>query len=337
MIMKAIGILAAIGNTPIIQLTHMSRELGFNVFAKLEMLNPGGSTKDRPAYHIISRALETGAIGPDTVIVESSSGNMGIGLAQVCNHFGLRFICVVDPKTTTQNVRLLQAYGAEVSMVLEPDPDTGEFLPARINRIKSLLATVSNSFWIDQYSNEHNSQAHHQTMAEIANAFDGEVDYLLCATSTCGTIRGCSEYVREHNLRTRIIGIDALGSVIFGGEKAKRLLPGHGAAIRPKLYSDDIAHAFLHVTDLECVVGCRQLVRREAVLAGGSSGGVYAALRRLKEDIRPGATCVLIFPDRGERYLDTIYSDSWVNEHFGDVAHLWARANETSDCLLVTP
>ena len=160
-------------------------------------------------------------------------------------------------------------------------------------------------------------------MAEITNVLHGKVDYLFCATSTCGTIRGCAEYIKENRLKTKILAVDAYGSVIFGGPRAKRLLPGHGAAVRPKLYQDDLADDCIHISDLECVIGCRRLVRLEALLAGGSSGAVLMAVFQNSKAIPAGANCVMIFPDRGERYLDTIYSDSWIQKHFGDVSHLW--------------
>ncbi len=254
---------------------------------------------------------------------------MGIGLAQVCSYYGLRFICVIDPKTTQQNIRILRAYGAGIDLVSEPDPKTGEFLQARIDRVHELLATLDNSFWPDQYGNEFNSRAHHETMREILTALDQEVDYLFCAASTCGTLRGCAEYIREHGLNTKILAVDAKGSVIFGGDKAKRLIPGHGAAVRPQLFRPDFAKDYIHVSDLDCVVGCRRLVREEAILAGGSSGGVYMAVEHVKYKIPANATCVCIFPDRGERYLDTIYSDTWVDKHFGDVSHLWLKSAES--------
>jgi cysteine synthase A len=292
----------------------------------LEALNPGGSTKDRPAFSIIENALLTGAILPGTTVIESSSGNMGIGLAQVCSRFGLRLICVVDPKTTRQNLSLLKAYGAEVDLVTEPDPATGDYLQARMNRVQKLLADIKNSFWPNQYANEYNPIAHHRTMQEIMTALDGKIDYLFCAVSTCGTLRGCAEYVKSHNLRTKIIGVDAVGSVIFSGPRAKRLIPGHGAAVKPRLFREDLADHCIHVTDLDCVVGCRRLAREEAILAGGSSGAILMAIERIKHEIFKGAACAAIFPDRGERYLDTIYSDGWVREHFGDVFHLWENA-----------
>lgn len=317
------GVLSAIGKTPLVKLSRVMPDAHFKLYAKLEGLNPGGSTKDRPAFSIIRHAIDNGDIQPGTVVIESSSGNMGIGLAQACTYYGLRFICVVDPKATVQNVRLLKAYGAEVDVVQEPDKQTGEYLQARLNRVKSLLNSTENTFWPNQYSHRYNPIAHYQTMHELVTELEGELDYLFCATSTCGTIRGCAEYAREHNLSTRIFAVDAVGSVIFGGANGKRLIPGHGAAVRPALYQEDVAERCIHVTDLQCVVGCRRLVRDEAILAGGSSGAVLMAIEQVKNEIEPGATCAAIFADKGERYLDTIYSDSWVEENFGNVAHLW--------------
>ncbi|HEY6802270.1 MAG TPA: 2,3-diaminopropionate biosynthesis protein SbnA [Pyrinomonadaceae bacterium] len=317
------GILSLIGNTPLTKLTRVLDNSHFDLYAKLEAFNPGGSIKDRAAYSILKNAMEEGQIGPGTVIIESSSGNMGIGLAQACTYFGLRFICVVDPKTTQQNVALLKAYGAEVDVVREPDPVTKEFLHARIDRVRTLREAIPDSFWPNQYSNVYNAMAHRQTMCEIARDLDGKVDYLFCAASTCGTLRGCAEYVHDNNLSTTVVAVDAVGSVIFGGPAIKRLIPGHGAARRPELYTPDLAARSIHVTDLDCIIGCRRLLLKEAIMAGGSSGAVLMSLALIKEEIPEGANCVIILPDRGERYLDTIYSDQWVNDHFGDVSHLW--------------
>ena len=324
------GILSVIGNTPLIKLNRVFRDIDFDLYAKLECLNPGGSTKDRSAASIIKHGIESGAIQPGTVVIESSSGNMGIGLAQACSYYDLSLICVVDPKTTQQNLSLLKAYGATVDIVTEPDPHTGEFLQARINRVQELLRTTKRSFWCNQYANLHNALAHHQTMREIATALDDKVDYLFCATSTCGTMRGCGDYVKEHGLKTKMIAVDAIGSIIFGGEKAKRLIPGHGAAVRPQLYREDLADEVVLVSDLSCVVGCRRLMRTESLLVGGSSGAVITAVEQMKDRVRRESTCVAIFADRGERYLDTIYSDTWVSAHFGDVAHLWTDAVEAA-------
>ncbi|MGA9996002.1 MAG: 2,3-diaminopropionate biosynthesis protein SbnA [Pyrinomonadaceae bacterium] len=330
------SILSIIGNTPLVRLNRVFDNLHFNLYAKLESLNPGGSMKDRPALNIIRHGLATGEIEPGAVVIESSSGNMGIGLAQACSYYDLRFICVVDPKTTEQNIRLLRAYGAEVDIVTRPDPETGEFLKARIDRVKELLETVENSFWPNQYSNEFNPLAHYMTMEEIVNALDGRVDYVFCATSTCGTLRGCAEYVKNTGLGTKVYAVDALGSVIFGGQKSKRLIPGHGAAMRPALFNDNLADRSIHVTDRECVIGCRRLARREAIMAGGSSGAILMAVERVKDEIPRGANCAMILPDRGERYLETIYSDSWVTANFGYIENNWEIPMEAETCVMAT-
>jgi 2,3-diaminopropionate biosynthesis protein SbnA len=317
------GVLSAIGDTPLVRLRRVFKDISFKLFAKLESLNPGGSIKDRSALYIIKHGIETGTIKQGTVVVESSSGNMGIGLAQACSYFGLQFICVIDSKTTQQNIDVLKAYGAQTNLVTDPDPVTGEFLPSRIKRVQELLGSIKHSFWPNQYANIYSSVAQYETMREIAMALDDEVDYLFCATSTCGTISGCAEYVRDHELRTKIFAVDAIGSVIFGGNSAKRLIPGHGAALVPPLFRPDLADHCVYVSDLDCVVGCRRLVSQEVILAGGSSGGVLMAIDQSKAELPSGSNCVAIFPDRGERYLNTVYSDAWVNKQFGDVSHLW--------------
>jgi N-(2-amino-2-carboxyethyl)-L-glutamate synthase len=332
------NVLSAVGNTPLVRLKRMFTDLPFQLYAKLESLNPGGSMKDRPALQIIRDGIEQGRIVPGhTVVVESSSGNMGIGLAQVCAYYGVRFICVIDPKTTGQNRRVLEIYGAEINLVKEPDPVSGEYLQARINRVRSLLDSFPSSFWPNQYANLLNPLSHHQTMNEILAALDGKLDYLFCATSTCGTLRGCAEYVREHGLTTKIYAVDAQGSVIFGGqEKKKRLIPGHGAAIRPSLFSDQLADRCFHVTDIDCVRACRRLVRYESILAGGSSGAVLTAVEQARHDIPAGANCVAILPDRGERYLDTVYSDEWVLANLGRIPHLDQPSEEAQVCMTAT-
>lgn len=315
------GILSTVGNTPLVELTRALSDCRFRLFAKLEGFNPGGSIKDRPALRILQTGLETGQIRPDTVIIESSSGNLGIGLAQACLYLGLRFICVIDPKTTAQNKRLLEAYGAELDMVTEPDPLTGEFLQCRLDRVRHLLNSFDSGFWPNQYANLCNPQAHYRTMEEIVQALHGRLDYLFCSASTCGTLRGCAEYARNNSLsQLKIFAVDAVGSVIFGGASAKRLIPGHGSSVRPALYQTGLADECIHITDEECIVGCRTLLRREALLVGGSSGATFMAAKRMKDQIPDGATVALIFPDRGERYLDTIFSDQWVFEHFGSLA-----------------
>ncbi|WP_020617855.1 2,3-diaminopropionate biosynthesis protein SbnA [Paenibacillus daejeonensis] len=311
--------LACIGNTPLVRLSRLfPRDRGIAVYAKLEMLNPIGSTKDRPAARMIAAAIEQGLIGPGSVVIESSSGNMAISLAAICSRLEMRFISVVDPKTTLQNIRIMQAYGAEIERVEEPDPESGEFLPARLKRVQELLARIPNSYWPNQYANPHNVLAHRDgTMREIVSEL-GRVDYVMGGVSTCGTMRGCAAYVETHRLATRIVAVDAVGSVILGGSKGKRLFPGLGAGIVPPLGEVAFMDEAIQVPEAEMITGCRQLVRRESILAGPSSGAVVAAMGRLWPTLPDGAVCVLILHDRGERYLDTLYDDAWVSRHFGD-------------------
>jgi cysteine synthase A len=330
------GVLSVIGGTPLVRLEKIYPGLDFALYAKLEALNPGGSIKDRPAVEILEHALREGLVGPDTVIIESSSGNMGIGLAQACCYHGLRMICVVDIKTARQNIQILRAYGAEIDMVTEPDPATGELLPARLNRVKELVETFPSAFWPNQYANARNSGAHYRTtMHEVTAALGGKVDFVLCATSTCGTVRGCGEYARDHGLATRVVAVDAVGSLIFSDRQAKRLLPGMGAGVRPPLCDLRFIDDVVHVNDGECVAGCRRLVRREGVFAGASSGGLAAAVALLRDKIPAGSNCVLILPDRGERYLDTVYSDEWVQSHLGELPELWPQRESLTECTTV--
>lgn len=150
---------------------------------------------------MIKQAMEKGKIGPNTVVIESSSGNLGVGLAQVCRYFGLRFICVVDPKTTKQNLNIIKIYGAELEMVSEPDRETGEYLPARIKRVQTLMEKFPDSFWPNQYLNAYNPKAHYEgTFPEIVAELEKIPDYLFGAVSTCGTIMGCANYIHEQGL-----------------------------------------------------------------------------------------------------------------------------------------
>jgi 2,3-diaminopropionate biosynthesis protein SbnA len=328
------GVLSTIGATPLVELTRLFAGSPFRAYAKLESANPGGSIKDRSAYVMLAEAINAGVVVPGrTVVVESSSGNLGIGLAQVCRYFDLRFICVVDPRTNAQNIAIMRGYGAEVETVTELDPATGEYLPVRIRRVRELVATLPDAYCPNQYANVRNALSHRTTMREIVEALDGRLDYLFCATSSCGTLRGCAEYAREQGIPVTIVAVDATGSAIFRPAVGRRLIPGHGAAMPPALFYPGLADDVVHVTDLDCLVGCRRLVTREAILAGGSSGAVVAALDSMRDRIRPGANCALILPDRGERYLDTIYNDAWVATHFGDVTEMWQNdLLETTPC-----
>ncbi|MBT2491911.1 2,3-diaminopropionate biosynthesis protein SbnA [Streptomyces sp. ISL-96] len=318
------GILETIGNTPLVRLENLLPGFGSKVFAKVERFNPGGSIKDRSALRMLIGAVRSGELQPGkSVVVESSSGNLAVGLAQICRYFGLRFVCVVDAKTTGQNLAILHAFGAEVEVVTERDAATGEYLPARLRRVRELVARTAHAYWPNQYANPLNPRAHEITMREIAESLNGRVDYLFASVSTFGTLKGCSDHIRAEGLGTTVVAVDALGSAIFGQESRARLIPGHGASVVPPLMDPDAADDVVHISEVECVAACRRLVNREAILAGGSSGATVAALRKYADRIPAGSRCVLIFPDGGDRYLDTIYSDEWVRRNFGEVSHLW--------------
>jgi 2,3-diaminopropionate biosynthesis protein SbnA len=306
-----------VGDTPLVYLERFSESVNLRVYAKLESFNVGGSIKDRAAHRMILQALAVGRIGRQTIVVESSSGNLGVGLARICKFLGLRFVCVVDPNISPQKLSLIQAYGGEISAVRERDPDTGEFLPARLTRVRQLLDAWPNSFWPNQYGNLDNAGAHHRTMEEIVSALEGRIDYLFCATSSCGTLRGCADYLRANKLRVAVIAVDSEASNIFGPSSGCRRLPGMGAALRPELFDAESALACVRVSDVDCIRGCRRLAASDAILVGGSSGGVIAAISAIASGLPSRATCVAILPDAGDHYLDTIYSDPWITKHYG--------------------
>nr|WP_102716155.1 2,3-diaminopropionate biosynthesis protein SbnA [Paenibacillus castaneae] len=310
--------LSVIGNTPLVQLSRLfANDRGIQVYAKLELLNPNGSAKDRSAARIISEAWDSGLIGPGSVIIESSSGNMAISLAAICSYLGMRFISIIDPKTAQQNVQIIQAYGAAIELVEEEDPETGEFLPARLKRVQQLLERIPNSFWPNQYANENNYLSHYEgTMHEIVEEL-GHVDYVVGGVSTCGTMLGCANYARDHGLHTKIVAVDAEGSVIFGGPKGSRLFPGLGTGIIPPFGQTKFMDYAINVSDQDMVAGCRLLVAKESILAGPSSGAVITALQSIMHKLPIGSTCAVILHDRGERYMDTVYCDEWVEKQFG--------------------
>ncbi|HET6172749.1 MAG TPA: 2,3-diaminopropionate biosynthesis protein SbnA [Gaiellales bacterium] len=324
------GILGAIGDTPLVALRRYLLRPDVDVWAKLESANPGGSAKDRPAARMIRDAVASGQIDLGTTVVESSSGNMGIGLAQACRYHGLRLIVVVDARAQRASVQAMRALGADVRVVTRPDPETGDLLVARLNAVRRLLAELPNCFWPDQYANESNPAAHAAgTMREIDEALEGALDYLFVATSTTGTLGGCADYLREHGRATRLVAVDSTGSALFGGRRDRRVIPGFGAGVETSLSAAADYDELMRVSDLDCVVGCRRLAEREAVLAGGSSGGVAFALESAAAQMAPGSRCAVIFPDGGSGYLDTVYDDAWVESELGcSPARLAARIAE---------
>jgi len=315
------GIGQTIGRTPLVPLRRLFADAPYQVYGKLELMNPGGSAKDRPALHIIREAIRSGDIRPGTTVIESSSGNMAVSLAQICCYLELRFICVVDPRTTDTHLKLIRCLHGEIELVTQPDPISGDYLPARIAKVKELQREIGNCYWTNQYGNPNNYKSHyHSTMPEILAVLP-RIDYLFCGVSSCGTIRGCAERLKERDMPTKIIAVDALGSVIYGGVKGVRQFPGLGAALPPPISRQELIDRVVYVSERECIEGCKDLVRLEAILAGASSGGVLSAIRAIQDELPAGSVCVAILPDRGERYLDTVYNEEWVRQHVTTEIH----------------
>ena len=311
------GIISAIGNTPLVHLSMLNPAYKVNLYGKMEGLNPGGSIKDRTANSIITEAINSGRLRKGSTVIESSSGNMAIGLAQLCLFYGFRLIVVVDSLINKQTLKILKAYGATVDLV---NPGINESnLEARLRRVTELMDIVDNGFWPNQYANISNPEAHISTISEIVEALDGKLEYLFAATSTCGTIMGCASHLRHMKIGTKIVAVDAKGSMIFNDEKANRLIPGHGAGRKSELLDLRLIDQVVHISDRECVIGCHQLLNREAILAGGSSGAIVMAVQKLLPEIPEGSNCALILCDSGERYLDTVYNPEWVGAHFGNI------------------
>lgn len=308
------GIPSLIGSTSLVQLSKLFPD--YEVYGKMEMLNPAGSIKDRTSKFIVEESLRMGLIDRNTIIVESTSGNMGIGLAQICLYHGLKLHLIVDPYINKQTFHLLHAFGAKVEIVTKAD-ESGSYLKQRIARVRKLLDEYPNSFWTQQYENPLNPLTHHQTAKEIISQLGKAPDFIFVATSTCGTLMGFADYCNQYHKNTSVVPVDAQGSVIFGGKSEKRVIPGFGASKPSSFVNRDILAEPIMIEEWESITGCKQLLRHEAILAGGSTGALVAAVQ--KSGMMPGQNAVIIICDRGERYLDTIYSDDWIRENYGNM------------------
>lgn len=305
------SIIDTVGNTPLVKLNNVLNDSHFNLFGKLEAANPAGSIKDRTSLYIIKQALASGTIKKGDTVIESSSGNMAVGLAQACLYYGLKLIVVVDPKLNSHTEKILRTYGVRIEHVTVPKKNGG-YLAARLERVQQLLDQIPNSYWSNQYGNQNNPLTHHETMSELINSLHGKLDYLFVATSTCGTLMGCADYIYENHLNTKIIAVDAVGSVLFGGPPLKRLIPGHGAGVPSQFLDTNRIYDHVYVDDVDCARGCWSLLEKEAILCGGSSGGMISAVGKYSKKMEQDSNCALFLCDRGERYLDTIYNRDWL-------------------------
>ncbi|MDT9723959.1 2,3-diaminopropionate biosynthesis protein SbnA [Xylanibacillus composti] len=302
---------SCVGNTPLVRLSRLFPQEGLEVYAKLEYMNPGGSMKDRPARHMIEQGLREGKIHAGSHIIESTSGNLGIALATMAKLYGLEVTCVVDPNIAPTNLRMLRQMGAHVEMVLEKDVNGG-YLLTRIAKVHQLLERIPDSYWINQYANEYNWRAYYEgTGGEIVNALD-RLDLLIAGVSTSGSIMGTSRRLREKFPHLKVVAVDAVGSSLFGATQGIRRLPGIGASRVPELLRREEIDQVVYVNDWESAMGCRALLHHEGIFAGGSSGSVIAAIQKLVPTWEKGVSIVTLLPDRGERYLDMVYDDAWV-------------------------
>src|SRR5919197_4930821 len=268
------SVVACVGRTPLVVLGRQFPPPGPTVIAKLELLNPSGSMKDRSAVYIVEQGIADGTITADSHLIESSSGNFGIALAAAARVYGLAFTCVVDPKTTPANLRILGQLGPRVELVTDSD-DHGCHLDARLARVAQLCRERPGSVWINQYANERAWQAHyHGTAGEILADLDRPLDCLVAPVSTTGTILGLARRLRGVFPRLHVVAVDAPGSVIFGGPPRPPPPPRPGAGRRPELLAPEEIDEVVYVSDRDAVGGCRALAASEGILAGGSSGAV---------------------------------------------------------------
>ncbi|WP_243795676.1 2,3-diaminopropionate biosynthesis protein SbnA [Saccharopolyspora gloriosae] len=314
------SVLNCVGSTPLVRLQRCFPRPGVEVLGKLEMLNPCGSMKDRPARYIIEQGVREGSLRPGMRIVESTSGNLGVALAVAARMHGMSFTAVVDPNTSPTNLRLLELFGADVDMVTEQD-SAGGYLQTRVLRASSYADADPDVVWINQYANERNWRAYYETVgAEILHAVDGPIDYLVGPVSTTGSLHGTVRRLRESHPELKAVAVDAVGSVIFGTPPRKRRIPGFGASRVPEIFKSEEIDQVFHIADASSAAGCRRLAETEGILAGGSSGAVISALEELLAGVTGLARVVALLPDRGERYLDSVYDDAWVDEVKADAA-----------------
>jgi len=277
------------------------------VFLKLEGFNVTGSIKIKTAVGLLEDLEKRGLARPrETVIVESSSGNLGLALSLLCAVKGYKFICVTDPNANHSTVREMELYGAEVIVVSDRD-SAGGFLGTRLKVIDNILCSDPNAVWLNQYANVANKNVHaEQTGNEIAAEFD-KVDWLFVGTGTTGTLCGVSERLRQEFPSIKIVAVEPVGSVTFGGKPGRRTIPGIGTSVRPKLADLLDPDRVVEISEEETIDSCFAFVRDYHLLVGGSTGTVLAAVQRLAPEFSFGETIVAISPDLGERYLDTVY------------------------------
>ncbi|MEU1407596.1 2,3-diaminopropionate biosynthesis protein SbnA [Streptomyces sp. NPDC005728] len=287
------------------------------LFLKCEGFNFAGSIKLKAAAEMVEAAERDGLLTPDSVLVESSSGNLGVALSVIAAHRGYRFLCVTDSRCNLATRMMMEAFGSQVHVITEPDPVSG-LLGARIDHVHALCASGERYVWLNQYANPSNGMAHYQrTAPAIARQFP-DLDVLFVGAGTTGTLMGCARYFREWHRPVRIVAVDTIGSVTFGGAPGRRMIPGLGTSMRPPLLDESCVDDVVRVEEADTVRACHALARR-GFLFGGSTGTVVSgAMDWLARQEGRELTAVAIAPDLGERYLETIYQSTWVRGLYGE-------------------
>src|SRR5690348_16925890 len=304
-------ILQSVGRTPLVQLRRVTEGLQARVYAKVESLNPGGSVKDRVGVAMIAEAERHGWLRPGGTIIEATAGNTGVGLAMVAAVKGYRCIFVLPDKMSSEKVRLLKAYGAEV--VITPTnvaPDSQE----SYNGVADRLAREIPGAWRpNQFTNLANPEIHYRTTGpEIWEQTEGRVTAFVAGVGTGGTISGVARYLKERKPEVKIVGADPEGSVLSGGSPRPWKVEGIGEDFVPKTFNSQMVDDWVRVSDAEAFHTARQLSRREGILAGGSSGTSVAAALRYARRLTSSDLVVALVADTGRNYLSKFFDDEWL-------------------------
>lgn len=294
-----------IGRTPLMELTNIEEqdELQARVLAKLEYFNPAGSVKDRVAREMIDDAIRTGKLTADTVIIEPTSGNTGIGLASVCAARGYRCIIVMPDTMSVERRQLMKAYGAQLVL-----SEGAKGMAGAIEKAQELAGEIPNSLIAGQFVNPANSEAHRKTTGpEIFEDTDGEVDIFVAGVGTGGTITGVGEYLKSRKPSVKVIAVEpADSSVLSGGKAGAHKLQGIGAGFVPEVLNTQVYDEVMVVTTEQAYAAARRLGKAEGILVGISSGAAaHAALEIAKRPENRGKQIVVLLPDTGDRYLST--------------------------------